>query len=186
MSLLVATFSKLLGQPSMERLKFTTVALGTALTCEIFYKVFARFNPAMIVVAAVFYLLYVQGIFVLHKRIKSTPVYGLVSGLIGLFLLEWWLVGNSPSGNPNASQIGMLIFHTAYPLTARLFVDPSALDMQGKVKSYWWKFCLFTLLGVLIPHDFLRFAWFIYVPVLGYLGMLIVGSPYFLGRARTA
>lgn len=167
----------------MNRLKFCSVALFFALTCEVFYKVFARFHPGMILVAAVFYLIYLQLIWALHRRISSTWAFGLVSGLIGLFLLEWGLVGNSPSGNPNASQLGMLIFHTSYPLAARLFLDSEAGAMQAKVKRYWLRFCLFTLLGVLIPHPFLRFAWFIYVPVLGYLGFLIVGWPYFRGRS---
>lgn len=167
----------------MKRMKFTFAGLGFALTCELFYRLFARFQPQLILVAAVFYLVYLQAIFALSRR-TNTVTFVISSGLIGLFALEWGLVGNTPWGNPNASQLGMFIVHAAYPMAARLFADNGQVEMQDRVLRYWAKFCLVVLCGVLIPHPFLRFAWFIYAPIVGYAGLLLVSRPFILGVSK--
>ena len=100
-------------------------------------------------------------------------VYFLLAGFSGLFLLEWGLVGNTPSGNPNASQIGMFIFHSCYPFMAKLYAhnDDLARGIREKAKRYFFFAILITLPGLLIGNDFLRFAWFIYAPLVAYAGL---------------
>ena len=165
----------------MAWLRFVVTGLCFALVVEIFHKFFAGLNPKAFFISIVFYIVYLQPLYLLHKLLNrfvgnSKPAhysYFCSAGLIGLVVLEWGLVGNTPKGNPNASQIGMFVFHAAYPSMARLFSDrsDSARAIQKSVLKYYLGFVVICLSGVLIPNDFFRFAWFIYFPVFGSLGL---------------
>ena len=167
------------------------VGLGFALVVEVFYKFFAALNPKYFLISIVFYVIYLQPIYLLHKRLKRSSrgqeekarredlAFFIISGLVGLIVLEWGLVGNTPKGNPNASQLGMFVFHAVYPFMARVFVDRSAEArvLQKGLLKYYGIFIVVCAAGVVIPNDFLRFAWFIYTPLLGSAGLC-----YFIWR----
>ena len=171
-------------------LRFTLVGLGFALVVEVFYKFFAGLNPKAFLISIVFYVIYLQPLYLLHKRLNRSSedqekarrenlAFFTIAGLVGLLVLEWGLVGNTPKGNPNASQLGMFIFHAVYPFMARVFVDRTteARALQKSLLKYYGIFIVVCAAGIVIPNDFLRFAWFIYTPLLGSTGLC-----YFIWR----
>jgi len=108
-------------------IRFTLVGLCFALVVEIFYKFFAGLNPKAFGISIVFYVIYLQPLYLLHTWLSRNPesriararinnlAFFSIAGLVGLVVLEWRLVGNTPKGNPYASQLGMFIFHAVYP-----------------------------------------------------------------------
>lgn len=165
----------------MAWLRFVFAGLCFALVVEIFYKFFAGLNPKAFLISIVFYVLYLQPLYLLHNLLNrffgnsklSHIGYFFLTGLIGLIALEWGLVGNTPKGNPNASQVGMFIFHATYPAMARLFSDRSDVSrcIQKSIKKYYFGFIVLCIAGVLIPNEFFRFVWFIYFPLFGSIGL---------------
>ena len=172
----------------MRWLRFVLAGLYFALAVEIFYKFFAGLNPSAFGIAVIFYLIWLQPLYWLHVVLDSRArrahwIFFLASGALGLLVLEWGLVGNTPRGNPNASQLGMFLFHAVYPFMSRLFSDRSvhARRLQRAVLKYFAIFVAICSAGILIPNGFLRFAWFIYFPLLGYAGLAWFGWRYVRG-----
>ena len=165
----------------MGWVRFTLTGLIYALVIELEYKLFVRFNPQTLFATAIFYLLFLQYLYLLHrlslkwinKAFQQSIIYFLLSGFSGLFILEWSLVGNTSSGNPNASQTGMFIFHACYPFMAKLYAhkDELAQNTRRRANRYFFFAILATLPGLLIGHDYWRFAWFIYAPLVAYTGL---------------
>lgn len=178
----LATFFLPLCQASMNFLKFLSTALVLSMTCEFFYKVMAFFRPQILPIALFFYLLYFPALYQICKRVKSDVAYLTLAGALGLFGLEWWLVGNTPWGNPNASQLGMLIFHATVPFVARIFTDQNAAVLQKKMVRFWLGFSLFVMLGIVIQTPLFRAIWFIYLPLLGYTRLLAYVLSYIKAR----
>jgi len=172
-------------------IRFTLVGLCFALVVEVFYKFFAGLNPKAFLISIVFYAIYLQPLYLLHQWLNRNPegqitrarinnlAFFIIAGLVGLVVLEWGLVGNTPKGNPNASQLGMFLFHAVYPFMARIFVDrtPEARELQKFLLKYYGIFIVVCAAGIAISNEFLRFAWFIYAPLVGSAGLC-----YFIWR----
>ena len=159
-------------------LKFLTGVLISeifALWIEFFYKFGATDNPKAFYIAIPIYFVY---IFLLHLTFSKLYKlsYGaffliLTGGVFGL-LIEWYMLGNSPSGNPNASQLGMFIIHSTYPALG--FVLVRNYFKKGLIKKLFYYMLVSTLLvsmGYLVQNNFYRFVWFIYSPIVLYIGL---------------
>lgn len=167
---------------------FTAAGLAYALMVEFEHKAFAMALTAqqagpILGAAVAFYVAALQLFYFLHRRVDrwiarpalASLFYLAVTGGFGLFVLEWVIVGNTPAGNPNASQVLMLAFHGAYPFMARITADgrPFALVIRRRAAWYFLAATALTLLGLLLPAGFPRFAWFIWAPMAVYVGLYI-------------
>lgn len=159
----------------LKRLSFNLskifIALGFALWLEFFYKFGATSDIANFIGSIPIYLIYLTflNIFLSIAKLKKKAFTCFtVFGSIGL-IAEWFLIGNSPWKNPDASQIAMFIFHAIYPLIGLIY-----FKNQNYVQSFSFNirlFALFTLIGLLgflIPSVEWRFAWFIWIPLFPY------------------
>lgn len=163
-----------------SRLHFTLIALAYALPIEIHYKLFATFEPKAIIAATIVYGLYMQPVYSLHRRIDgwltntkwADLAFYLGVGLCSVLLLEWGIAGNSPEGNPNASQLGMLVYHAAYPFIARMYAcnEDFADALRLGILRYFLAFLALSLFGLLLTNESHRFGWFIFFPLFGYAG----------------
>ena len=72
----------------------------------------------------------------------------LVYGLLGL-MIEWFIIGNSPWGNPEAIQIGMFSFWAAVAFMPRIFT----IEGYKKIKK-WIKIYFVVYLAIALPATF--------------------------------
>ena len=157
-------------------MKFISVALFFALWLEFFYKFGATYDPSNFIGACVIYLIYLSLYFVFLKIFlrKKLIIAWLCSGVIGL-MAEWFLMGNSPWGNPHAIQSGMFVFHAFYPVLALMFLQYERYKKALKrVCGIFIVFSVLSLLGFLFDSKDIRFAWFIWIPLLPYYASTIV------------
>ncbi len=150
--------------------KFVSISLFFAMWLEFFYKFGATYDPDNFIGAIFVYFIYLSIIYFLiirkfHSRVKTLL---LVFGFLGL-MAEWFLIGNSPWGNPQAFQLGMFVFHAVYPICAISFVYEDSLK---RIRKYVLRiFAIFSVLcGLcfLINHSDLKFAAFIWLPLFPY------------------
>ena len=137
----------------------------------------------LLFIATVFYFFALNFFYFLHKRVnrwfisprRANIAYLLITGAFGLIGLEWMLVGNTPAGNPNASQILMFIFHAAYPFMARIAADGRDFSrrISRRARLYTSAAVLLSLGGLALPSGFAQFAWFIYALMVAYTGLYV-------------
>ena len=157
-------------------LKFIAVGLVFALFVEFVYRILGRFNPKAFGIALVFYPFYLAFAYAVSRaadRIIKNPLSANIFcffffGLFGL-MVEWKLLGNSPSANPHASQIGMFAMWVVFFCMPRLFVDPDAPPKIKKwAKLFFASNALITIgVALLLPQP-QRFIWVIYSQVVAY------------------
>ena len=63
--------------------------------------------------------------FAKYKSLRSMILCYLFLGLIGLIVLEWGLLGNSPKANPNANQITMFCYWASIGFIPYMMQDQS-------------------------------------------------------------
>ena len=97
----------------------------------------------------------------LDKILKNKKVadllYYIVMTSVGLFGIEWAVIGHTPWQSPDANQLGMWSFWAAVFFMPRVFIDPrpTVASLKKKIVRYMVGYTILTLgLGVLIPHPF--------------------------------
>ncbi len=160
--------------------RFILLGLLTAAIGEWQFSVFLRDDLDNFSGSLVFNTLYMTGVYlvtrllltVLRNRSKFILFYTVFFGLSGL-MVEWFLIGNSPWGNPDASQVGMFAYWACMALVPLMFLleKPS---LQNFILRYSLAYIALVLLGqVTIPSPDWRFAFHIYAVILGYLGLML-------------
>lgn len=161
-------------------LQFLLLGLLTAAIGEWQFSVFLRDDLDNFLGSLFFNTLYLVGVYVLarlllttlRKRPKFILGYTGFFGLTGL-MVEWFLIGNSPWGNPDASQIGMFAYWACMALVPLAFLLQNR-PLQHFIVRYGLVYVILVLLGqFLIPSPGWRFAFHIYAVILGYLGLMI-------------
>lgn len=107
-------------------------------------------------------------------------VYYFLYGFTGL-MVEWFLIGNSPWGNPDASQWGMFAYWTALTMLPLIFTDPrpGLGRLRFVITLSFSLFSVFSIAaGYLLPAGDLRFAAMIWLVILGYSALTVFYIPY--------
>ena len=87
-------------------------------------------------------------------------------------MVEWFLIGNSPWGNPDASQVGMFAYWACMALVPLVFLLQNR-PLRHFIVRYGLVYVVLVLLGqVFVADPGWRFAFHIYAVILGYLGLM--------------
>jgi len=110
----------------------------------------------------------------------------IVYGLIGLFIIEWLYVGNTPWGNPDAVQWIMVSYWGGAIIFARIMTSKN--QSISKLKKWMiWYFAIYTILaiglGFLIPFEE-RLGIIVLMAVVGYGIMNIFYFWFFAKKFR--
>ena len=178
-----------------SRFRFSSVVLLFAMLCEVEYKLFATYAPGAVAAGAIIYALYAQLWYAIHTRIdgwfsnrlRADWAFLLGAGFTGLVGLEWFFVGNTPSGNPEALQSGMFVFHATYVMLARLYADETeaGIRFRKRTTGFTVGFFVFSLAGFLIPDPGARRGWFIFLPLIAYFVLMCWSIRFFHARSRS-
>ncbi len=160
-------------------LQFLLLGLLTAAIGEWQFSVFLRDDLDNFIGSLFFNTLYLAGVYVLARLLQATlrnrPKFILVyTGFFGLtgLMVEWFLIGNSPWGNPDASQVGMFAYWACMALVPLAFLLQNR-PLQHFIVHYGLVYVVLALLGeVFITNLGWRFAFHIYTVILGYLGLM--------------
>jgi len=164
----------------MRFARFVLLGLLTAAIGEWQFSVFLRDDLDNFIGSLVFNTLYMTGVYlvtrllltVLRNRPKFILFYTGFFGLSGL-MVEWFLIGNSPWGNPDASQVGMFAYWACMALVPLMFLLEKR-SLQNFILRYALVYTVLILLGQFaIPGPDWRFAFHIYAVILGYLGLML-------------
>ncbi|MCX7609813.1 MAG: DUF5696 domain-containing protein [Anaerolineales bacterium] len=161
-------------------LRFLLLGLLTAAVGEWQFSVFLRSDLRNFFGSLGFNALYLTGVYLLtrpmlsllRKRLAFLPLYTALFGFTGL-MVEWFLIGNSPWGNPQASQVGMFAYWACMALVPLMFLLQRR-SVQGFIVRYGLVYIVLVLLGQsLIADSDWRFAFHIYSVILGYAGLML-------------
>lgn len=160
--------------------QFLLLGLLTAAIGEWQFSVFLRNDLDNFIGSLFFNTLYLIGVYLLTRLLLTTlrnrPKFILLyTGFFGLtgLMVEWFLIGNSPWGNPDASQVGMFAYWACMALVPLAFLLQNR-PLQHFILRYGLVYLVSILLGqFLIPSPNWRFAFHIYAVILGYLGLMV-------------
>lgn len=175
-------------------LRFLILGLLTAVVGEWQFSVFLRGDVGDFLGSLAFNVLYLTGVYLLTRPVLSLLCrhrafllfYTVLLGFSGL-LVEWFLIGNSPWGNPDASQWGMFAYWACMVLVSLMFLLKKRA-VQTFIVRYALGYTALIVLGqFLIPSPDWRFAFHIYAVILGYSGLMI-GTlwKYFVHSSRSS
>jgi hypothetical protein len=160
-------------------LGFVLLGLLTAAVGEWQFSVFLRSDLENFTGSVFFNTLYLTGVSLATRLLLSTLrnrprfilPYTAFFGFAGL-MVEWFLIGNSPWGNPQASQLGMFAYWACMALVPLRFLMGKPA-IQGFILRYALGYTALALLGQFAtPSPDWRFAFHIYAVIFGYLGLL--------------
>lgn len=164
----------------MQRfLRFLFIGLLTAAIGEWQFSVFLRHDLDNFIGSLAFNALYLIIVFLftqpLLNTLRNPPrfflLYGIGVGMIGL-MVEWFLIGNSPWGNPQASQVGMFAYWASLVVVPLVFLLDLHL-LKSLIVRYGFAYTLLVIFGqFLISTPELRYAFHIYTFLLGYSGLI--------------
>ncbi len=162
------------------RLRFVLLGLVTAAVGEWQFSVFLRGDMKNFVGSLLFnsvYLVIVVALTqsALRRRRESRMLLLLYTALLGLsgLMVEWFLIGNSPWGNPDASQIGMFAYWACIGLVPLSFLHKHR-SLHVFIYRFGVLYVVFVLLGqFLITNPDWHFAFHIYAVILGYSLLMI-------------
>jgi hypothetical protein len=143
---------------------------------EIWYRFGATHAPELFVGALFPYTLMALAFHALLQVLPRWPLWvWLLIGAIPGMALEWVIIGNSPWGNPQASQLGMVLFHGAWPIWGRIFDRRWFRPDQRRAGLQAMGLATLALLpGFLIAAPDWRFAFFIWLPLLPYVALWVI------------
>ncbi|MDX9991874.1 MAG: hypothetical protein RBS68_07460 [Anaerolineales bacterium] len=160
-------------------LQFILLGLLTAAIGEWQFSVFLRNDRDNFVGSLAFNALYLGAVFVITRVLLTTlrnrPKFILFyTGLFGFcgLMVEWFMIGNSPWGNPQASQVGMFAYWACLALVPLIFLLEKR-SLQIFILRYALIYLALVLLGQFgIPSPEWRFAFHITTVIFGYLGLM--------------
>jgi hypothetical protein len=165
----------------LQSIQFIFVGLFTAAVGEWQFSVFLRSDLQNIFGSLAFNTLYLAGVTLLtclfitplRRQPRWILLYAACGGISGL-AVEWFLIGNSPWGNPDANQLGMFAYWACMSLVPLMFLLQK-YSVQAFILRYGLIYLVLACLGqVFITSPAWRFAFHIYAVILGYLGLMLV------------
>lgn len=162
-------------------LLFVLIGVATAAVGEWQFSVLIRGDWTNLLGSVVFNAFYLTGAFLLTRlllrlmpRRAALLITALLAAACGL-AVEWFLIGNSPWGNPAASQIGMAAYWASIVLVPWLLIDldPRLHPLKRAIVVYALGYVALATLGqwLIAPAEW-RFAFHVWAVVLGYLGLV--------------
>ncbi len=165
-------------------LRFVIIGVLTAAVGEWQFSVLIRGDWANLLGSMLFNAIYLTGAFVVTRFIfrlvaRRDIAFLLCAGLaaVGGLWVEWFLIGNSPWGNPDASQWGMAAYWACLVVVPLIIIDREAWlrSLKGRIVLYALLYTALAVLGqVLIPTDEWRYAFHIWLVIVGYSGLMAV------------
>lgn len=161
----------------LRMLKFIVVGLVFAGIGEYWFSVLIRGDVANFVGSIVFntiYLTAAYGVSLLGIRASgrvTVTSFGIASGIAGL-MIEWFLIGNSPWGNPQASQTTMFAYWAGMVMMPLIYTDDRVASTglrQTIVYVCGGYAAVVTGAGHLTPPGPGRFALLIWAFIAGYV-----------------
>ncbi len=162
-------------------LSFILIGVTTAAVGELQFSVLIRGDWANLFGSMVFNAFYLTGAFLVTRltlRLLPRRVAFLVCAVlaaVGGLAVEWFLIGNSPWGNPDASQIGMAAYWAGMVIVPWLLTDPDPhlRPLWRVVGFYALVYVALVALGQgLIPSAEWRYAFHVWTVVIGYIGLV--------------
>ena len=182
-------------QSVVSLLLFVLIGVLTAAVGELQFSVFIRGDWANLFGSMVFNAVYLAGAFVvtrllfrlLPRRVAFllTVALAAVAGL----MVEWFLIGNSPWGNPDASQIGMAAYWACLVVVPLIVIDPD-LRLRRLKRAIAIYAAVYSAAAVaawaLLPGETWGAAYHLWSVVFGYLGLAIMMIVGYLNLQRIA
>ena len=174
---------------------FVLIGVLTAAVGELQFSVFIRGDWANLFGSMVFNAVYLAGAFVVTRLLFRlwprrvafllTVVLAAVAGL----MVEWFLIGNSPWGNPDASQIGMAAYWACLVVVPLIVIDPD-LQLRRLKRAIAIYAAVYSAAAVaawaLLPGETWGAAYHLWSVVFGYLGLAIMMIVGYLNLQRIA
>jgi hypothetical protein len=162
---------------------FVAAGVITAFVGELQFSVFIRGDWANLFGSMVFNALYLTAAYVVCRlifRLVRSPaaaylVCAALAAVVGLGI-EWFVIGNSPWGNPAASEVGMAAYWACMVVVGLILVDPDPRLRPARrfIIVYALAYTAVILAGqALIPSAEWRFVFHIWTVVYGYLGLIV-------------
>lgn len=164
-------------------LLFVAAGVLTAAVGELQFSVFVRGDWANLYGSMFFNALYLTGAYavtrVLFRVMPRRAAFLITVGLAAVcgLRVEWFLIGNSPWGNPDANQIGMAAYWACLVVVPLIAVDPDPRlrPLKRAIALYGLIYTVMVVAGQwLIPSAEWRFAFHIWTVVVGYLGLIVL------------
>ncbi len=162
---------------------FVLLGVFIAAVGEVQYSVFIRGDVANLIGSMGFNALYltVAGAVVwlifraLGRRPLTILLITILAGFVGL-MIEWFVIGNSPWGNPDASNVGMAAYWACLVVVPIALLDtaPATRRLRRTIMLYGLVYILLALAVQLIPNDTVRYVYHIWSVIVGYMGLLIM------------
>lgn len=167
----------------LRLLAFVAGGVLVVVVGEIQYSVFIRGDVANLIGSMGFNALYlsVWGLVVglllrlMGRRPLTIGLIMLLAGFTGL-MIEWFVIGNSPWGNPDASNVGMFAYWACMIVVpiALLDIAPETRRLRHAILIYGLVYTLLAFAAQLIPSPDLRYAYHIWSVILGYVALLLI------------
>ncbi len=164
-------------------LPFVLIGVLTAAVGELQFSVFIRGDWANLYGSMFVNALYLTGAFVVTRLLfralprRAAFIISVALAAVCGLMVEWFLIGNSPWGNPSANQLGMAAYWACLVIVPLIVIDPDPhlRPLIRTIVVYSLIYTSFAVLGQwLLPTADWRFAYHIWLVVLGYLGLIVL------------
>ena len=168
-------------QSVVRFLLFVLIGVLTAAVGELQYSVFIRGDWANLFGSMVFNAVYLTGAFVVTRLLlrllprRAAFLLAVALAAVAGLMVEWFLIGNSPWGNPDASQIGMAAYWACLVAVPLIVLDPEPRlrRLKGAIAVYAAVYTAAALLGwALLPGATWGVVYHIWSVIFGYTGLL--------------
>lgn len=170
-----------LARTAWRWLLFVGLGIVVAAIGELQFSVLVRGDWANLFGSMVFNVFYLTGAFVVTRLVlrllprRVAFLVGAALAAVGGLAVEWFLIGNSPWGNPDASQVGMAAYWAGMVLVPWLLIDPDPrlCALKRAIGFYALGYVALVALGQgLIPSAEWRYAFHVWTVVIGYMGLV--------------
>ena len=182
-------------QSVVSLLLFVLIGVLTAAVGELQFSVFIRGDWANLFGSMVFNAVYLAGAFVVTRLLfrllprRAAFLFTVVLAAVAGLMVEWFLIGNSPWGNPDASQIGMAAYWACLVVVPLIVIDPD-LQLRRLKRAIAIYAAVYSAAAVaawaLLPGETWGAAYHLWSVVFGYLGLAIMMIVGYLNLQRIA
>ena len=170
-------------QSVVSLLLFILIGVLTAAVGELQFSVFIRGDWANLFGSMVFNAVYLAGAFVVTRLLfrllprRAAFLFTVVLAAVAGLMVEWFLIGNSPWGNPDASQIGMAAYWACLVVVPLIVIDPD-LQLRRLKRAIAIYAAVYSAAAVaawaLLPGETWGAAYHLWSVVFGYLGLAVM------------
>ena len=162
---------------------FVLIGVLTAAVGELQFSVFIRGDWANLFGSMVFNAVYLAGAFVVTRLLfrllprRAAFLLAVALAAVAGLMVEWFLIGNSPWGNPDASQIGMAAYWACLVVVPLIVVepDPRLRPLKRAIAIYAAVYTAAALAAwALLPGETWGVAYHIWSVIFGYLGLAVM------------